>query len=233
MSGTGMELDGLFLDLYGTLTAGDRQAVESVCVSMVAETNVSMSAYELSVTWGERFFYALDFCSGDGFLTLFDVEIKTLRETMQSLGVEIDVERFTLQLQKYWQDPPLQPEVPEFFRTFPYPICIVSNADREDAESALAKQGIQVEALVTSEDARSYKPDRQIFEMALQKTGWRRERVMHVGDSLHSDIGGAIVAGLRNGWINRAHRIHDIGTHTPDHEFADLLELTAFLRGRR
>jgi 2-haloacid dehalogenase/putative hydrolase of the HAD superfamily len=225
-----MELDGIFLDLYGTLTAGDRQAVESVCESIVADSKLPISAYELSVTWGERFFNALDFCNGDGFLTLFDVEIKTLRETLQSLGVQIDPERYTLQLQKYWRDPPLQPEIPEFLKTVAYPICIVSNADREDADSVLKKHDIRVEAMVTSEDARSYKPDRQIFEMALKQTGWRRERVMHVGDSLHSDIGGAIVAGLKNGWVNRAHRIHDIGTHQPDHEFGDLLELTAFLR---
>ena len=40
----------------------------------------------------------------------------------------------------------------EFLAAFRYPICIVSNADRADAESALARHGIVVDAIVTSEE---------------------------------------------------------------------------------
>lgn len=224
-----MELDGVFLDLYGTLTTGDRQAVETVCEELVRESGLRLSAYELSVTWGERFFNALDFCSGKGFKTLFEVEIQTLRETMAALGVEVDARRYTEKLQQYWKTPPPQPEVQDFLAAVKAPICIVSNADREDAELALARCEVKVAHLVTSEDARSYKPDRAIFEMALRQTGWRRDRVIHVGDSLHSDVGGAIVAGIKSGWINRAHRIHDIGTHVPDHEFEDLMGLAELI----
>jgi 2-haloacid dehalogenase/putative hydrolase of the HAD superfamily len=224
-----MPFDGIFLDLYGTLTAGDRHAVETVCEELVRDHGLSISAYELSVTWGERFFNALDFCSGPGFKTLFDVEIQTLRETMANLGVEVDAPRYTLMLQNYWKQPPLQPEVKDFIAAVKLPICIVSNADRADAEMALARAEIKVHHLVTSEDARSYKPDRAIFELALRQTGWRRERVIHVGDSLHSDVGGALVAGIKSGWVNRAHRIHDIGTHVPNHEFGDLMGLVELI----
>ncbi len=225
-----VELDGIFLDLYGTLTAGDRQAVEAVCESIIRETGLSISTHELSITWGERFFHSLDFRSGEGFVTLFDIEVETLRDTMALLGVEVDAVAYSRRLREYWRNPPLQDDASDFFASVRYPLCIVSNADRADAEVALKMHGLQVEALVTSEDARSYKPDRAIFEMALSRTGWRRERVIHVGDSLHSDVGGAIVAGLRSGWLNRAHRIHDIGTHEPDHEFDGLSALGAWLR---
>ncbi|MCG8408204.1 MAG: HAD family hydrolase [Phycisphaerales bacterium] len=224
-----MELDGLFLDLYGTLTTGDRDAIEGVCTDIVRDSAVSISPYELSVTWGERFFNFLDFCNGDDFMNLFEVELKTLRETMTSLGAEIDPHPYCIKLQQYWRNPPLHEDAKPFLDDCRYPVCIVSNADQLDAEDVLAKHGIKVDHLVTSESAKSYKPDRGIFETALTQTGWRRERVMHVGDSLHSDIGGAIVAGLRNVWLNRAHRIHDIGTHEPDHEIEDLHGLTALL----
>lgn len=220
-----MELDGIFLDFYGTLTSGDRAAVEAVCERIVRENDVAISPYELSVTWGERFFHALDFASGESFKTLFEVEVQTLRDTMGELGVRVDAEKYARQLKDYWEHPPMQPEVSEFLKNIRYPICIVSNADRADIDRALERACIRVDHIVTSEEARSYKPDRQIFEMALRQTGWRRDRIIHVGDSLHSDIGGAILAGIRNGWLNRAHRIHDIGTHKPDHEFEDLLGL--------
>src|SRR6185369_530190 len=109
------------------------------------------------------------------------------------------------------------------------PVCIVSNADQIDAESALAAHNIEVDMIVTSEEARHYKPHPEIFEFALKRTGWRRDRVIHIGDSLHSDVGGAKAAGIRHGWLNRAGRIFDVGTHAADHEFSDLHGLTALL----
>lgn len=225
-----MTLDGVFMDMYGTLTTGDRAAVESVCRQIISDTHIPMSARELSVTWGERFFHAMDFCNDEQFLTLFEVEAQTLRETMGQLGAPVDPYPYVRRLTEYWRDPPLQPEVEDFLASFPLPICIVSNADRADVEAMLRRYEIVVAHVVTSEDVRSYKPAPKIFNTALAQTGWRREHVIHVGDSLHSDVGGAIVAGLRNVWINRAHRIHDIGTHEPDHEFEDLHGLSALIR---
>lgn len=227
-----MELDGVFMDLYGTLTAGDRQAVETTCAQVVRDSGAATDARELSIVWGERFFHALDLYNGEDFLNLAQLESKTLIDTMAAYGVRIDPEPYVQMLVGYWRDPPLQPETLEFLSAFRRPICVVSNADRADAEIALARHGIKVAGLVTSEDTRSYKPDRAIFEAALKQTGWRRDRVIHVGDSLHSDVGGAMAVGVRSGWLNRVHRIHDIGTHTPDHEFADLTEFAAFVNGQ-
>ncbi|HVP11179.1 MAG TPA: HAD family hydrolase [Phycisphaerae bacterium] len=227
-----MELDGVFMDLYGTLTTGDRQAVESTCEAVIRAAGVPLSARELSIVWGERFLQSLDSCVGDGFETLADLERRTLVETMTELGAEIDPYPFVQMLVDYWRNPPLQREAREFLAAFRPPICVVSNADRADAEIALAVHGIKVAMLVTSEDTRSYKPDPGIFEAALKRTGWRRERVIHVGDSVHSDVGGACAAGIRTAWLNRSHRIHDIGTQEPDYEFADLLEFAAFVNGQ-
>ena len=225
-----MEFDGIFLDLYGTLTAGDREAVETVCGSVVQDCGAPLSAQELSVTWGNRFFDALDHHNGDDFLTLFELEAKTLRETMAALNIEIYPRPYIERLSRYWQNPELHPEVSEILAALELPICIVSNADRVDADATIELHDLPIDHLVTSEDARSYKPHRAIFDLAFDTTGWRRERVMHVGDSLQSDVGGAIASGIRSGWVNRAHRIHDVGTHRPDHEFKDLRELEALLR---
>ncbi len=220
-----MKLDGVFLDLYGTLTTGDRQAVETTCAQIVRDTGLALSAEELSVIWGERFLQAIESCNGDGFLNLFDLEAQTLAATLAPFDVPVEPVIYATMLREYWRDPPLQSEVPRFLAEFPLPICIVSNADQDDAEQALARRGVQVADLITSEEVRSYKPDPRIFHAALERTGWRRDRVIHVGDSLHSDIGGALAAGIRNVWVNRSHRIHDIGIHRPDFEIEDLSTL--------
>ena len=226
-----LDLDGVFLDMYGTITTGDRAAVETVCGEIIADTGVRLTARELSITWGERFFHAMDHHNNDNFLTLFEIEAKTLRQTMHALGVSVEPTRYVRRLSDYWQNPPLQPEVKDFLAAFETSVFIVSNADRADVDAALARHRIEVAGVWTSEDARAYKPDPKIFEDALEITGWRRERVIHVGDSLHSDVGGALAAGLRSGWVNRAHRIHDIGNHQPDYEFENLNGLRVLVEG--
>ena len=85
--------------------------------------------------------------------------------------------------------------------------------------------------MVSSESARSYKPEPRIFEAALALTGWSADRVVHVGDSLHSDIGGAHAAGLKAAWVNRTCRISDIGTGQPDFTWNDLRPLVTLTEG--
>ncbi|MFH1418576.1 MAG: HAD family hydrolase [Planctomycetota bacterium] len=228
-----MELDGVFMDLYGTLTSGDREAVEETCAAIVRDTGAPLTPGELSIVWGERFLRATESCNGDAFETLFELEQRTLVETMDELGLTVDPEPYARMLVAYWRNAPLQREAAEFLSRFEHPIFIVSNADQADAESVLSRHDIRLKGILTSESARSYKPDRRIFEIALEQTGWRRDRVMHVGDSLHSDVGGALAADIRSGWLNRTHRIHDIGIHEPDHEFADLNAFAAWVNGAK
>jgi 2-haloacid dehalogenase len=219
------DCDGMFLDMYGTLAAGDRAAVEAVCARVLADVGLDLTPRELSLTWGDRFFHAMEATADDGFATLHALEQRTLRETMARLGTPVDPDPYVADLVAYWRRPPLHAETREFLRTAPVPVCIVSNADTADLLAALEHHRVVVDAVITSEMTRSYKPEVAIFAEALRQTGWSRERVWHVGDSLHSDVGGAHAAGLRSIWINRAHRIHDIGDVEqlrPDHEVDDL-----------
>lgn len=224
-------LDGLFVDMYGTLAAGDRAAVEAVCTRVIQDGRLAAAPEELAIRWGNRFFAAMEQASGERFCTLFELEARTLADTLSEYGAQLSPEPYVDALRTYWRTPPFQPELEAFLADLPLPICIVSNADHDDLLGALAAGGIRPAAVQSSEEARAYKPEPAIFEAALARTGWRRERVLHVGDSLHSDIGGARRAGLRSAWVCRAARIHDIGTDVPDHTFSDLLELRRWLAG--
>ena len=57
--------------------------------------------------------------------------------------------------------------------------------------------------IFTSEDAKSYKPRKELFEYALKVTGLQPEQVIHIGDSLGSDIKGAYTLEIDTIWINR------------------------------
>jgi putative hydrolase of the HAD superfamily len=85
------------------------------------------------------------------------------------------------------------------------PIAIVSNADGT-VERVLREQqvcqvgpgpGIPVAAVFDSTVVGAAKPDPKIFEAALKTLGVRPEEVLHVGDSVLADVGGARAAGIR------------------------------------
>ncbi len=72
------------------------------------------------------------------------------------------------------------------------------------------------------------KPDPRIFELALDKCGCDASQVVHVGDSLQSDIAGANGIGIRSVWLNQEGAANGTGI-APDHEVGDLRELLEFL----
>lgn len=203
--------DAIFFDFYGTLVTGDRHAVQSTCQCVVEDTGVAMSAEALAEAWGHRFFSAIEHANGDSFLTLFDLEITTLQETIGHLVEHLDATKYAKMLKAYWQAPPLAPHVHEILAGIGVPVCVVSNADTEDVVAAINHHALNIEHVVTSEDARSYKPHPGIFEHALGKMNVEPHRVLHIGDSLHSDIGGAHGLGIPACWIDRSERIMDIG----------------------
>ena len=67
-----------------------------------------------------------------------------------------------------------------------------------------------------------------MFETALSKLGLSKENVIHVGDSISSDVIGAQKNGIKVMWINRKNRIVD-GTIKPDYASDSLNGILKYL----
>lgn len=221
--------DVLFIDFYGTVTAGDRHAVEQTCHLVVDGLGLDTPAEELAIVWGRCFFAALETTNDGAFRNLFELECETLVETVEPIAGPFDPVPFVRHLKQYWASPTLHPEAATVLKALEIPICCVSNADTEDVLAAVEAHGLRFDCIVTSEDARSYKPHAGIFRKALVEMQAAPDRVMHVGDSLHSDVGGAKPLGIRTTWVCREDRIFDVGQSRPDHEICSLLELASLL----
>lgn len=219
-------LEGIFLDFYGTIAAGDRAAVETVCARVVAEHHIPLTPAELALRWGRVFFQYIDRHNGDSFHTLTELECLTLTETLKPLTGRFAPVSYVDDLVAYWRNPPLYPEVQSVLASLPVPVCCVSNVDTDDLTAACNRHGLQFDDVVTSQDARSYKPDSEIFRLALDRTGWSPQRIVHVGDSLQSDVIGAHSAGIRAVWVCRSDRILDIGQADPEWTIHDLSGLS-------
>lgn len=104
---------------------------------------------------------------------------------------------------EHWMKPPIFEESKHFFEICPVPIYIVSNIERIDILKAVEFHDLKPVAIFTSEDAKSYKPRKELFEYALNSTGLKAEQIVHIGDSLSSDIKVTASIGLNAVWINR------------------------------
>jgi HAD superfamily hydrolase (TIGR01509 family) len=77
-------------------------------------------------------------------------------------------------------------------------VGVVSNIDDDYLVPMLERAGLAplLDAWTSSEQARSCKPDRRIFELALEKAGARADQTLFVGDSLEADVAGARAMGM-------------------------------------
>ena len=106
-----------------------------------------------------------------------------------------------------------------------YQLGVVSNGNTNPDRVGLG--GIFSFA-VLAQDCGLTKPDPRIFDLALSKCGRGPEHVIHVGDSLQSDVQGANGCGIRSVWLNMDGVTNDTGI-VPDHEIGDLRELLDIL----
>jgi 2-haloacid dehalogenase/putative hydrolase of the HAD superfamily len=216
------QLQGLFVDFYGTVVGGDRAAVEGVCQRVINDHQITLTAPEVARRWGLAYFAAIEALNGSRFRTLLEIETDTLVQTVEPLIGSFEPEPYIDQLNAYLRQPPLFEEVRSVVENTAVHICVVSNADEAELTAALAHHELRFDYIMTSEKARAYKPMVHIFEAALEMTGWDRDRVIHIGDSLHSDVAGAHAANIRAAWVCRKDRIGDIGTDEPDWVWSNL-----------
>ncbi len=81
---------------------------------------------------------------------------------------------------------------------------------------------------VYAQDIGIEKPDPRTFQIAARRAGCDLDQLLHVGDSLETDVSGAESAGARGVWLNREGITNDSGIK-PDHEISSLTELPAML----
>ncbi|MDX1530555.1 MAG: HAD-IA family hydrolase [Rhodothermales bacterium] len=86
-----------------------------------------------------------------------------------------------------------------------FPVGILTNGFREVQHAKLDRFPVlreRAEAIVISEEVGVMKPQPGIFQHAAEEAGVRPERILYVGDSLHSDVEGGLAAGWQVAWYS-------------------------------
>jgi 2-haloacid dehalogenase len=84
-----------------------------------------------------------------------------------------------------------------------YKLAIISNIDDDLLAHSLRLMGVPFDFLITAQQAKSYKPSHNNFNLALKKIGLPKEQVLHAAESLYHDVSPANELGIANVWVNR------------------------------
>ncbi|WP_112266020.1 haloacid dehalogenase type II [Lentzea terrae] len=123
------------------------------------------------------------------------------------------------------------PEVPDALRALKkkYEIAIISNTDDNLIARNVENIGVEFDYVITAQQAKAYKPDRQTFEYAFQTMDVDPSQVIHVAQGWEYDHIPTRDLGLqRRVWINRYGR-RGSSDYQPYDELPDLSGLPALL----
>ena len=195
-------IKAFFVDFYGTVVHEDGEIIKKI-TEIIYNTGKVENKSEIGAFWWNDFQSMFTNSYGDSFETQRVLEEKSLVHTLAKFGSTANAEKLSNYMFEHWTKPPIFEESKKFFATSPVPIYIVSNIDTADILEAIEYHNLTPAGVFTSEDARAYKPRKELFELALRSTGLKADEVIHIGDSVSSDVKGASSVNIRALWLNR------------------------------
>lgn len=155
-----------------------------------------------------------------------EIRFEAFRRTVESVGRADDnlaADLYALYMMHRFGDVELYPDVVPTLDNLPADVSvgILSNGNGYPERCGLRDR---FDFVVFSQDVGFEKPDARIFLEACDRAGCVSRELVHVGDSLASDVAGANGVGAVSVWLNRDGATNDSGI-VPDYEIQSLTEL--------
>jgi 2-haloacid dehalogenase len=118
-----------------------------------------------------------------------------------------------------------------------YKLAVISNIDDDLFAETRKLLDVEFEDVITAQQARSYKPSINNFQLALRRLALSSDRLLHAAQSVYHDVVPARSLGIATVWVNRKSARPGIGAvrapaglaseKRPDLEVPDLASLAA------
>lgn len=201
-----MAIKVLLTDFYGTLVRENDGLIRDLSRRVCETSPRVVSPGDVAHFWWETTTTLFQDYSGENWRSLYELEDEALQMVADRFESHIDIRDALEEIVLSWQRPEAFSDTRQFMARLPLPICVVANSDIEPMDMAIAYAQLDLQAVITSEDAKSYKPDQGIFQYALKAMGIQPGEALFIGDSIHYDIQPAQTAGMYTAWINRTGR---------------------------
>ncbi len=227
------EIKAVVFDMYQTLVQDPSGQWRTSFRSIVEEQGLSITAEQLWEGWheSEEQFRHRRTDPSLPFQTYFDAWASGFRVAFEQMGISGDAEaatsRFFSDLSRREPFPETREALLEIERG--YRIAVLSNADDGFLLPNLELLDLEFETVLSSEMARSYKPQPELFREMLSRLSLSPEETVYVGDRHYEDVYGASEVGMNAVWIDRGDRGLRSDLPPPNHRIASLLELPALI----
>ena len=113
-----------------------------------------------------------------------------------------------------------------------FKLGVITNCDDDRFAPSVPRLGVEFDWVVTAQQVGAYKPSTRNFEVAVERIGLPRDRILHVAQSLFHDHVPARQVGLASVWIDRRSDRRGGGatppaSASPDATFSDMASFTA------
>jgi 2-haloacid dehalogenase len=221
MSMPGTKPKWLTFDCYGTLIQWDEGLVAAVKAILAKQPGSKVDVRRLIEVYDH---YEHDLEGHKPHRLFRDVAGTALQMAMTDLGLAYspaDIEILTGGISNM---PPF-PEVVgalSQLRAQEFKLCIISNTDDAIIAGNVVQMGGHIDRVITAQQAKWYKPRRQIFEYAHKVIGVSQDDIVHICASPHLDLAAARDMGFRCIWIDRGTGRKPLPGYAPNQVFPTL-----------
>ncbi len=222
-----MAIKAITMDFYGTLVRDNNPVIRDIC-KRISQSAVKMIVSPADV--GMAWWRIVDEMMHSG--TFYDS--KTLEQTALKKIVEDyrsveNPDALFEEVMESLKKPMIYPDAETFLDRIPVSFAIIENMDKDILEDAMCYTQIEAENVISSEDAKVYKPSPEIFEAAAEKLKLKPSEILHAGSSIQYDIAPAKKAGMKTCWINRQKKPKKSNIK-PNIECASLFDLRMMIK---
>jgi 2-haloacid dehalogenase len=192
-----MSLEAMVFDAYGTLF--DVHSVMRRCEALFPGRHVELSqlwrAKQLEYTWLRSLMRR--------YAPFSTVTREALAHACEALGLELTVERMEALMAEYnmlstYADVPTALASLQGVKK-----AVLSNGSPDMLEPLVAHSGLELDAVISVDEVRIFKPAPQVYELAPRKLGVAKERIGFVSSNCWDALG-AKSFGFAVFWINRS-----------------------------
>jgi 2-haloacid dehalogenase len=213
-----MPLEALVFDAYGTLY--DVHSVVRRCEALFPGRGS-----ELSLLWrGKQLEYTWLRSLMGRYVPFSTVTRDALGHACERLGLDLDGEAMAALMAEY-NRLETYADVPKAFAGFGgVKKAILSNGSPDMLAPLVAHSGLELDAVISVDEVRMFKPAPTVYELAVRHLGTARERIGFVSSNCWDALG-AKSFGFTVFWVNRAGATLDRLGFEPDRVVAGLDEI--------